>query len=84
MSILPAIALVAILVFIHEFGHFIVAKLCGVHCTVLSIGYGKRLFGFEWRGTDYRISMLPFGGYVLMISATSLRLPPTKGGGNAC
>ena len=69
MSLLPAIALVAILVFVHEFGHFFVAKLCGVHCTVLSIGYGKRLFGFEWRGTDYRISMLPFGGYVLMSGA---------------
>ena len=69
MSLLPAIALVAILVFVHEFGHFIVAKWCGVHCTVLSIGYGKRLFGFEWRGTDYRISMLPFGGYVLMSGA---------------
>jgi len=69
MSLLPAIALVAILVFVHEFGHFIVAKMCGVHCTVLSIGYGKRLIGFEWRGTDYRISMLPFGGYVLMSGA---------------
>ena len=69
MTLLPAIALVAILVFVHEFGHFIVAKLCGVHCTVLSIGYGKRLVGFEWRGTDYRISMLPFGGYVLMSGA---------------
>jgi regulator of sigma E protease len=66
MNILPALALIAILVFIHEFGHFIVAKFCGVHCTVLSIGYGKRLVGFEWRGTDYRLSMLPFGGYVLM------------------
>ena len=69
MSLLPAIALIAILVFVHEFGHFIVAKMCGVHCTVLSIGYGKRLVGFEWRGTDYRISMLPFGGYVLMSGA---------------
>ncbi len=69
MSILPAIALVAILVFVHEFGHFIVAKMCGVHCTVLSIGYGKRLVGFEWKGTDYRLSMLPFGGYVLMSGA---------------
>ena len=69
MNILPALALIAILVFIHEFGHFIVAKFCGVHCTVLSIGYGKRLIGFEWRGTDYRISMLPFGGYVLMSGA---------------
>lgn len=69
MNIIPALALVAILVFIHEFGHFIVAKLCGVHCTVFSLGYGKRLFGFEWRGTDYRVSLLPFGGYVMMAGA---------------
>ena len=47
MTLLPAVALVAILVFVHEFGHFIVAKLCGVHCTVLSIGYGKRLVGYD-------------------------------------
>lgn len=66
MNFLSAFALIAILVFIHEFGHFIVAKACGVHCKVLSIGYGKRLVGFEWGGTDYRLSMLPFGGYVLM------------------
>lgn len=69
MSFLSAFALIAILVFIHEFGHFIVAKACGVHCKVLSIGYGKRLIGFEWGGTDYRLSMLPFGGYVLMAGA---------------
>ena len=69
MSFLSAFVLIAILVFIHEFGHFIVAKACGVHCKVLSIGYGKRLIGFEWGGTDYRLSMLPFGGYVLMAGA---------------
>ena len=66
MSFLSAFLLVGILVAIHEFGHFIIAKLCGVHCTVFSIGYGKRLFGYTWNGTDYRISMLPFGGYVQM------------------
>ena len=68
-SILAAVVLIGFLVFIHEFGHFIVAKFCGVHCTVFSIGYGKRLFGFVYRGTDYRISMLPFGGYVRMAGA---------------
>lgn len=66
MSFLSAFLLVGILVAIHEFGHFIVAKWCGVHCTVFSIGYGKRLLGFEWNGTDYRLSVLPFGGYVQM------------------
>jgi regulator of sigma E protease len=69
MSILSAVALITILVFIHEFGHFIVAKACGVHVTVFSFGFGKRLIGMEIGGTDYRVSMLPFGGYVKMAGA---------------
>ncbi|MBM76329.1 MAG: hypothetical protein CMK59_13070 [Proteobacteria bacterium] len=69
MNFLSAIVLIALLVFIHEFGHFIVAKMCGVRCSVLSIGYGNRVVGFVWRGTDYRISALPFGGYVRMAGA---------------
>lgn len=69
MQILAAVAMVAILVFVHEFGHFIVAKLCGVHVPVFSIGFGRRLFGVKLGGTDYRVSMLPFGGYVKMAGA---------------
>ena len=69
MYFLSALLLIAILVFIHEFGHFIVAKMCGVHCSVLSIGYGKRIWGFQYGGTDYRISAIPFGGYVRMSGA---------------
>ena len=69
MQIIPAILLIAILVFIHEFGHFIVAKACGVSVPVLSIGFGRRLVGVEIGGTDYRISALPFGGYVRMAGA---------------
>lgn len=55
-----------IMVLVHEFGHFIVAKLFGVRVEVFSIGFGKRLFGFRRGDTDYRISLLPFGGYVKM------------------
>ena len=71
---------IGILVFIHEFGHFAAAKLCGMRADVFSIGFGKRLFGwnkisgfsfgslpddFDGQGnTDYRICMLPLGGYV--------------------
>jgi regulator of sigma E protease len=69
MNIFAAVALVAILVFIHESGHFIVAKLCGVHVQVFSLGFGRRVIGFEYGGTDYRISLLPFGGYVMMAGA---------------
>src|SRR5256885_8541559 len=54
------------LVFIHELGHHIAAKLFGVRVEVFSLGFGKRLFGFKRGGTDYRVSVLPFGGYVKM------------------
>ena len=45
------------------------AKACGVGVPVFSIGFGRRLFGIRWRGTDYRVSLLPFGGYVRMEGA---------------
>jgi regulator of sigma E protease len=53
-----------ILVFIHEFGHFFMAKLVGIRVEVFSFGYGRRLFGLARGGTDYRISLFPMGGYV--------------------
>ena len=71
---------IGILVFIHEFGHFAAAKLSGMRADVFAIGFGKRLFGwnrksgfsfgelpkdFDGEGhTDYRLSLLPLGGYV--------------------
>jgi regulator of sigma E protease len=51
---------------VHEFGHFIVAKWCGVRIEAFAIGFGKRLIGIERGGTDYRINVLPLGGYVKM------------------
>src|SRR5438309_11291398 len=55
-----------VLVFVHEFGHYAVAKLCGVRVEVFSLGFGKRIWGFRKGDTDYRISILPLGGYVKM------------------
>jgi regulator of sigma E protease len=55
-----------ILVLLHEWGHFIVAKLCGVRVDVFSIGFGPRLWGVKRGDTDYRLSALPLGGYVRM------------------
>lgn len=55
-----------ILVFVHEFGHYAVAKLCKVRVEVFSLGFGKRLWGFRRGDTDYRLSLLPLGGYVKM------------------
>ncbi|MGA7155617.1 MAG: RIP metalloprotease RseP [Acidobacteriaceae bacterium] len=55
-----------LLVLIHELGHFILAKLCGVRVETFSIGFGPRIFGFQYGDTDYRISLLPLGGFVKM------------------
>jgi regulator of sigma E protease len=68
-QLLAARALVGILVFIHESGHFIFAKIFGVGVKVFSLGFGRRLFGVEWGGTDYRVSLIPAGGYVMMEGA---------------
>jgi regulator of sigma E protease len=71
---------IGILVFIHELGHFLAAKLTGMRADVFAVGFGKRLFGYNKKNgftlgdlpkdfdgegnTDYRLSMLPLGGYV--------------------
>lgn len=56
-----------VLVFVHEFGHFIVAKLVGIRVEVFAFGYGKRLFGFKKGDTDYRVCLIPMGGYVRLL-----------------
>ena len=67
MNLLLGVALVlGLMIMIHEWGHFIVARLFGVRVDVFSIGFGPRLFGWKRGATDWRISALPFGGYVRM------------------
>jgi len=60
------IIVLGFLIFVHEAGHFLVAKLFGVRVLVFSFGFGKRLFGFQKGDTDYRVSLIPLGGYVRM------------------
>ncbi|MEO6982507.1 MAG: RIP metalloprotease RseP, partial [Edaphobacter sp.] len=67
MSTIIQLAIVlGIMVLVHEFGHFAVAKLCGIRVEVFSIGFGKRLFGFKRGDTEYQIALIPLGGYVKM------------------
>lgn len=54
------------LVFVHELGHLLVAKALGVRVKVFSIGFGPRVFGFRRGSTDYRVAIIPLGGYVRM------------------
>jgi regulator of sigma E protease len=67
MDLLLGVALVlGVMILVHEWGHFIAARLFGVRVEVFSIGFGPRLFGWKRGATDYRISALPLGGYVRM------------------
>ena len=62
--IVPFIFLLGILVFVHEFGHFIIARLCGVRVTDFSIGFGRKLWGFtDKHQTNWKICAIPLGGY---------------------
>jgi regulator of sigma E protease len=66
-SLLAFALLLGPLVLIHELGHFSIAKLLGIKVEVFSVGFGPRLFGFRKGDTDYRLSLLPLGGYVKML-----------------
>ena len=66
IAIVAFIFVIGVLVFIHELGHFLVAKWSGVRVEKFSLGFGKKLFGFTRGETEYLVCMLPLGGYVKM------------------
>ena len=64
---LPFIIVISVVVFVHEFGHYWVARRCGVKIEAFSIGFGKEIFGWtDKHGTRWKVSWLPLGGYVKM------------------
>jgi regulator of sigma E protease len=67
LTIIGGIAILGILVFVHELGHFTVAKLSGVKVLKFSLGFGPRLVSRQWGETEYMICAIPLGGYVLML-----------------
>ena len=82
-SITPYIApllVFGLVVFVHEFGHFAAAKLTGVYAPVFSLGWGRRLFGWRRGETDYRVSMIPLGGYVRMATRDDDSMAGIEGG----
>src|SRR6476659_10965430 len=66
-SIVAAVVIFAILVLVHEAGHFAMAKRLGVRVIRFSIGYPPRIWGFRRGETDYSIGLTPLGGYVRML-----------------
>lgn len=69
-NLIGFVIVLGFLIFAHESGHFFVAKLFRVRVLVFSFGFGKRLFGFRSGPTDYRVSLVPLGGYVRMAGDT--------------
>ena len=67
ISIVSVIILLGILIFAHEFGHFLVAKYSGVGVLKFSLGFGPKLVGKKIGETEYRISLIPLGGYVKLL-----------------
>ncbi len=66
MTFIYFLIVIGILVFVHEFGHFIMAKRAGVRVEKFSLGMGPKLFGYKKGDTEYMLSALPLGGYVKM------------------
>ncbi|HMK50391.1 MAG TPA: RIP metalloprotease RseP [Thermodesulfovibrionales bacterium] len=70
MSILSAIILLGVIIFVHEFGHFLFAKLLKVRVEKFSLGFGPKIIGKKHGETEYLISAIPLGGYVKMLGET--------------
>ena len=64
MSALPAIAVLAILILVHELGHFMAARVQGIHVNRFSIGFGPVLWKYQGKQTEYALRAIPLGGYV--------------------
>ncbi len=65
-AIVELLLVLGLMVLVHEFGHFVVAKACGVRVETFALGFGKRIVGFRRGETEYQINVLPLGGYVKM------------------
>ncbi len=66
-SVITFLIVLGVLVFIHEFGHYIVARYCGVQVQTFSLGFGPKLVSRKWGPTEYCISIVPLGGYVRLL-----------------
>lgn len=71
-----SLLVLSFLIFFHELGHFLAARLMGVCVKVFSIGFGKKIASFHWKNTEWRIAMIPLGGYVQMKGQDDM--DPTK------
>ncbi len=73
-NVVPFVILLGILIFVHELGHFLVARFCGVRVEIFSLGFGKKIFSYKRGDTTYCISLIPLGGYVKMFGEQPLKM----------
>ena len=77
--LIPFLFVLTVVVFFHELGHFLVARLCGVKVETFSVGFGKEIFGWNDRhGTRWKISWIPLGGYVKFVGDESAASTPDR------
>jgi regulator of sigma E protease len=78
LSVVAFLIVLTIVVFVHEFGHFIVARWCGVTVKTFSIGFGKEIWGFtDKKGTRWRFAWIPLGGYVKFLDDENAASQPS-------
>ena len=80
VTVVAFIVLIGVMIVVHEFGHFAVAKLCKVRVEAFSFGFGPRLFGYKYGDTDYKVCLLPLGGYVKMAGENFAELSDAASG----
>ena len=79
IPIVAFLFVLSIVVFVHEFGHFIVARWCGVSVKTFSIGFGREIFGFtDRKGTRWRFAWIPLGGYVKFLDDENAASQPSE------
>ena len=67
LYVLLAILMLGVIVTVHEFGHYLVGRLCGIGIVEFSVGFGPRLFGWERKGIKYSLRCIPLGGYCMFV-----------------
>lgn len=79
LAVVSFLVVLSVVVFVHEFGHFLVARWCGVAVRTFSIGFGKEIFGFtDRKGTRWRIAWVPLGGYVKFVDDENAASQPSE------
>ena len=69
------VVMIAVLVTVHEFGHYFVARRLGLYILQFSVGFGPALARWRWRETEFRVACIPLGGYVRMLESAQLEEP---------